>query len=388
MLFLEFFFKNLILKKNKIKKIQSDELIWPLNLSKKIYNGFSSNELQYISDENLIDKNKNLPKKNASTMYWPVELYSFGRCYREWLNLPYWFPLPLYGDHGINPSGVLSDHEKNSKPKSFLTWNTYRAKELKRNSKKEILQITHPWIIFRRSNRIKKKKDSRGTLIFLFHFNPGYQFPKFNYKEYFDELKRLPKRYHPLVICVHNHDIKNKRYLEITKYGLPIISAGETSSPYFVERYYNIISRFSYGTSVYGGSELYYCEELGLKFFIKGENFFSKTKNDRKLFQKLIGCMSSDKTYKDVTQEHLELFSEFPPKKSIFKKIFINKILSLNINVERSRKKLLKYLYIELIRHIHLLPFNILKTFIKRNRNLIFIKILLLLRKKLISYCH
>ena len=158
MFILKHLFKKLILKKKKINKIQPDELLWPLNLSKKIYSGFSSNELQYISDINLIDKNKNLPKKNVATMYWPVELYSFGRCYREWLNLPYWFPFPLYGDHGITNSGLFQDHEKNSKPKSFLTWNTYRVKELRRNSKKEILQIPHPWIIFRRSNRIKKKK--------------------------------------------------------------------------------------------------------------------------------------------------------------------------------------------------------------------------------------
>ena len=182
MFILKYLFKNLILKKKKINKIQPDELLWPLNLSKKIYSGFSSNELQYISDINLIDKNKNLPKKNVATMYWPVELYSFGRCYREWLNLPDWFPLPLYGDHGINPGGLLDDHEKNTKPKIFLTWNTYRAKELRKNSKKKILQIQHPWIIFRRSNSIKKKKDSKGTLIFLFHSSDGYKFSKFNYK--------------------------------------------------------------------------------------------------------------------------------------------------------------------------------------------------------------
>ena len=32
-----------------------------------------------------------------------------------------------------------------------------------------------------------------------------------------------------------------------------------------------MISRFNFATSNRGGSELFYCEELGVKFFLKGK---------------------------------------------------------------------------------------------------------------------
>ena len=145
----------------------SEEKYWPLNLNNKIYDGFSSEELKYISNLNLIDSSIKLPNQDVAALYWQVELYSFGRCYREWLGIPSWCPLPLNGDHGVVHHGLLFPEDLNVRSNVFLTWSKERAKSLIKLYKKKILHITHPWIIFRHLNKIKKKKKFKRNFNFF-----------------------------------------------------------------------------------------------------------------------------------------------------------------------------------------------------------------------------
>ena len=206
---------------------------------------------------------------------------------------------------------------------------------------------------------------------------------KFNFKKYFDELKALPSKYHPLVICVHYHDIKTREHLKLKKFGLPIISVGNSLSPYFVDRFYSIISRFNYGTSNHPGSELLYCEELGLKYFLKG-NVRKKNSTTYKTEFIRNKIIKDDLNIKNV-KEIMLLFKKFPPKKTQRKKKFVSRFLGLNVDKKKSRVIVLNCLLVELLRHIHLLPFNLLKTFIKRNKNFILIKPLIVIKNILVN---
>lgn len=345
------------------KGILKDELLWPSDMAEKIHSGFSDDEIESLCDWGLRGYDRKLPYKSPQWLYWPAELYSFGRCYREWLGLPSWFPLPLYGDHGVAASGELSSHEKISKPKVHLTWFKGRAESLKKNSSsKKILHIPHPWVTFRHRHGFKKKKNACGTLVFFSHSNDGIEIVDYDFEKYFSDLKLLPDEYHPLVICMHRHDVEKKYHLKMRKYGLPIISAGETSSPYFVERFYNMISNFNFATSNSGGSELFYCEEFGVPYFIKGEqptyvNFWHQE-------APLGPLKNTDEMNKNTTFEKIALFSIFPPINSGEKERFVSDILGLDVDVDYAKKELKKLLLVEYARHIPEVMFRLTQSVI------------------------
>ncbi len=324
--------------------------LWPKNLEERIKLGFSDDELELICDWGLGGHDKCLQYKPAKWIYWPVELYSFGRCYRDWLNLPSWIPLPLYGDHGVAWSAELAFHELSSKPKVHLTWYKSRARSLADRKEKYIIHITHPWITYRRKYGINKKADACGTLIFFSHSNDGVEITDYDWESYFGELKKLPDEYQPLVVCMHRHDISKEYHKAIRKYNIPIISAGETSSPYFVDRFYDVISHFKYATSNTGGSELFYCEEFGVKYFIAGKPPAFIDNGDYRLPEGE-DELESQMENAAITKKR-ELFCRFPPVPSVQKDEFVRDVLGLDVNIEESKSQLKKYLIIEYFRHI------------------------------------
>lgn len=350
--------------KMKTNKLLSSDVLWPDALSEKLFSGFSNEELEHICDWGLRGYDKKLPYKPAHWIYWPAELYSFGRCYRDWLGLPSWAPLPIYGDHGVALSGILSPHEIKAKPKVFITWFKDRAESLaKEKQKKDILHIPHPWIPFRKKYKIEKLPDAKGTLVFYSHTNTGIEIVEYDWDQYFSGLKNLPDEYHPLIICMHRHDVEKGYHRHIRKYGLPIISAGETSSPYFVERFYDIVSKFAFATSNSGGSEVFYCEELGLSYFIFGEppKYFNFSSSELP-----IGKMIPRDTVSIKSNElKNELFRQFPPKKSKEKDDFVNRVLGVDMNLEKNKKTLKQLYYREILRHAHSVAINLFITILK-----------------------
>jgi hypothetical protein len=72
-------------------------------------------------------------------------------------------------------------------------------------------------------------------------------------------------------LCIHMHDVRNKLHVHLRKYNLPIFSLGNTSSTLFVDRFYQLIRQFSAGSSPNSASQLYYCAELGLDYYLAGE---------------------------------------------------------------------------------------------------------------------
>jgi len=314
------------------------DLLYPDNLTEKIFSGFSNEELELICDWGLRGYDKKLPYKPAHWMYWPAELYSFGRCYRDWLGIPSWVPLPIYGDHGVALSGQLSPHEIEAKPKVFVTWFKDRAESLAKEKQKDILRIPHPWITFRRKYGFEKFPSAKGTLVFYAHSNSGIEIVDHDWDGYFSELKNLPDEYHPLVICMHRHDVEKGYHRHIRKYELPIISAGETSSPYFVERFYDIISRFQFATSNSGGSELFYCEELGVRYFIYGEKpVYINQGHDQNPFGVLKPQNNLDR---ETGEKKRRLFGQFPPKSNFEKDGFVREILGLDVDEKLAKAQL------------------------------------------------
>jgi len=340
------------MKKNK-------KNFWPPDSLFSINSGFSDVELENLCSENQLFTDNSLTC-SPIWLYWTVEIYSFGKCYREWLGLPKWFPLPLYGDHGVTFSGTYSSHEAKSKPNIHLTWFSNRFESLQLRSSKKVIHIPHPWILYRHRHKIIRQESARGTLIFYSHSNENIEIKNYDWDKYFSDLKNLPQEYHPLSICLHKHDVNKKVHQKIRKYGIPIISAGETSSSLFVDRFYDIASRFKYATSNSGGSDLFICEELGVKYFIFGESPTYFNFGDIEL--PVGGMKPRDDIGKEASLKKYNLFTIGSSSSQMEKKIFVTNVMGLDVDEAKAKTELLAALRKELQRHSVEVFFNILKT--------------------------
>lgn len=227
----------------------------------------TSSTFVYICTDKVDTTIKDSPPR-LPWLFWLTALYSFGRCYRLWLNWPAVLPVPVYGDHGVALSGEFERHEINNKAAYYLSWYNERVNSIKKYNQKQIIYITHPWVIYRRMAGYNFLRESaKGTIVFCPHSIDGVEIIDYDWDNYFHELKSLDVNYKPIVICMHRHDVVKGYHKNIRKYNIPIVSAGETSSPLFVDRFYDIVSNFRYATSPTGGSELFYCEEMGIRYF-------------------------------------------------------------------------------------------------------------------------
>jgi hypothetical protein len=247
-------------------------------------------------------------------------------------------------------SGDFDEHEYRAKPKAHLTWCTRRAESLSgAQTTKKVLRIPHPWISFRRAKGIVKKPSAKGTLIFYTHSNVDTKVIN-DWDKYFEKIQALPDTYHPFVICMHTHDVNKGNHKNLRKYDIPIVSAGETSSPYFVERFYDLISSFSYATSPNGGSELYYCEELDVRYFIFGDSPKTIAEgNDEKKSSKEV---KRSACWLELHDRKIELFRGLPPPKSELRRQFVSQMLSLDMINDTAGAKMKITLAKEYMRHI------------------------------------
>lgn len=200
---------------------------------------------------------------------WTAEVYSFGKCYRKVARYPKIFPLYVYSDHGVALHSNLFPHELNNGCNVHLTWH---PDKVKRNPEvtKRLVYIEHPWISYRRIKGYCRAEKTAGTIVFFTHAAPGVKLEGGDGDDYFSQLRELPLKFHPIVLCLHMHDINSGFYKRLRRHGFPIVTAGNTSSDGFVDNFYRLISRFSYASSQEWGSQVAYCVEFGLPYFLLG----------------------------------------------------------------------------------------------------------------------
>jgi len=249
-------------------KIHHPYSIWPNQEEMNPHEGFDDDYLEFLVGRN-VDDSLSVGSKKSPILYWTSELYGAGKCYREWLNWPYLLPLPFYDDHGPAASLKFAEHEINNSSKFHLTPLLERAQE--NRHLKNIIQAPYPWIPYKKKVGYRKEKDAKGTIVFYPHSNDGIELLDYDWDAYFESLKKLPQDFHPFVLCLHRHDIKKGYHKKLRRYGLPIVTIGESLSPFFVDRFYSMISKFRFATSNTGGSEVFLCEEHGVNFFIYGD---------------------------------------------------------------------------------------------------------------------
>ncbi len=247
---------------------------------------------QGISDIELLKSTKSDIRLMIKSpwLFWPAELYSFGKIYRLKYGFPKLLPLIFYSDHGVTLFDEFDEHEVVNKARYFLTFSKLKFNKNEFDKRKNIKLVEHPYIFYRKLNNFKIKEKAKGTIIFLPHSNPSLENKlDTNLDLYIAQLNQLDKRFKPFTLCIQIHDISKQNLEKLRKYNLPIVSAGNSLHSDFVDQFYEMIASFEFATSSVIGSHTFLCEEFGVKFFVHGNSIeFKKEDNeDLQIYEKL-----------------------------------------------------------------------------------------------------
>lgn len=288
--------------------------------------GMSDDELEFACEPKSTD---------ASTwVHWTSEVYSFGKCLRYWTKYPSFLPLYVYSDHGAGLHSHLSPHEIENTARVYFTWRAIKEQRYKNLTGKKVLQITHPWISYRRMRGISRSKTPSGTLVFYTHSTNEVKWIGHDTEKYFEELRSLPDKFQPVVLCLHMHDINAGLHKSLRRHGFPIVTAGNALSINFVDHFYNIVKNYSFATSQIWGSNVAYCVELGIPYFFLGNRPELVNISDQNLPEG-VAPQYWDKFHEELGKKAEALFRMPIDSVSEEQRAFVESILGLNSRLTR-----------------------------------------------------
>lgn len=248
-----------------------------LNLFEKIVPREISNwMIKKTAKYKLVNKNKifspyliNILKSYTDT-YSDMISYGFHSIIKEYSRFPKYLPLPCHMEHGwTSMSEALPSDLKNNKKVMFV-YSKRRAIAWQKSSDKEVFIMGSPFVLYRKMNKIYQAKDARGTIAFPSHSTKELR-ADFDIKKYCQVLKKIPKDYQPVTMCLHYLDISRGIDLLYKREGFDTITAGDKNNINFAKNFYNILRKHKYATSNEIGSYTFYAVEMGLPFFILGD---------------------------------------------------------------------------------------------------------------------
>lgn len=207
----------------------------------------------------------------APWVTWESENCGLGKAFRETAFYPKILPLFIASDHGVHWESRCWQNEIDAPAPYYFSWNQKKSMRMSGEHAKKSFHVPHPWLSYRRKKFPSLAADRKGTLVFFPHSNDTTNPVFSNLDKYFADLKALPEKYHPIVICLSFHDVRKGLHQKFRKYSIPLVTVGVSNSQRFVDRFYGLIREFRYATSPTIGSHLFYCVEAGIPFFLYGE---------------------------------------------------------------------------------------------------------------------
>lgn len=231
------------------------------------YKGYCEQDLLALCDD------KTAHRGFAKWLYWPSEVYSFGKLIREYGFYPPFLPLNVYSNHGTTgyyEQCGIPDHELNNDAFCMFCFDDKNTKYYNENARKQCYTLYSPYVFYRRIKNINMLTTACGTLSFPAHTTPDTENLS-NINEYIKQLKSLPEKFQPVCVCLHYHDINKKEYKIYQESNIPVYTVGSPFDIRFSQRFYNILKNFKYTTSNMVGSYTYYSIEMNIPFFIHGK---------------------------------------------------------------------------------------------------------------------
>lgn len=245
----------------------------------ELYEKISNLEHSVPKNTDHLKNNHVIPRNNYVKRYPEICLmigtYGSNHVIRQSSLWPDDVPLPIGIQHSYDSSGdVRNDFRRNilqhfwvygEREENFLL-------EHKEGNPQHIWKCGHPCLYLPKSDSITRN----GTLAMPKH-GAGSHSPV-HLDKYFKLLCTLPTIFHPITVCLTNHDLQHAKIAR--DLGLNCLTMGDGEG-LFYEYQREVMQRYEYVTSNYNGSPMWLSLHWGCKFFYLGEpaEMFNSTKN-------------------------------------------------------------------------------------------------------------
>jgi hypothetical protein len=215
--------------------------------------------------------------------YTEAQIYGLNIIIKEYAKFPKILPLPCHMEHGWTPAVDAEPGDLAIEKPLMLVFSERRALAWKRKSAVPVVVISAPFVCFRNMRHITKKDDAKGTVVFPSHSTLSLD-SKFDIKSFCNELKALPKEFHPITICLFWFDYIKESADIYREAGFSVVTAGSkiNNSLDFVKNYYKILSSHNYAASNEVGSYTFYAVEMDIPFFLVGKTPVLEMKKGKK----------------------------------------------------------------------------------------------------------
>ncbi len=272
-----------------------------------------------------------------------ASLYGMKKILFDYLSISNDLPQSFYLDHGV----PLYDEKRplNAKilktrfPLVLLT-NEDQLKLYKDHlANKTTMLVGALFPKYRQMNQLHPQPDRVGTIVFPSHSTLQVDVVQ-GWSDYAQQLKKLPDHFHPITVCLYWVDVLKGRHIIFEQEGLEVMTMGHFSRQDFAHKFYSTVQHFRYACSNEYGSYLPYCVEMGIPFFIYGNQFVNQNVSQHNYYPEGRFTYSQAmglNAYDQVRQ--LFALNESQPVINAQQRRFVEHILGLGHPIDKHRLK-------------------------------------------------
>jgi FkbM family methyltransferase len=290
--------------------------------------------------------------------------YSLGKWLKEYGYYPDSLPLCTYMDHGMTFFDKIPDHELENDAPLIFKFSPRLVEIYKKVSDKPVYNVMNPTIHYRKTNKIEKSPDARGSLFFPGHSTPDID-DLTDWDGFIDQFSQIPEEFHPIDICLHPVDMNKGLDKVFKRRGYKVFTAGDSSYASFVENFYNILNNYKFTISNLLGSYTFYSVEMGIPFSLFGNEPNYLNKGDRNVEK---GSYESFK-YQPTYQKARQLFSGFHSVITPEQADFVDFELGKKTTISRTKASYLLYKALFLYLKKHPEHFSFIKNAVSMHIN-------------------
>lgn len=201
-----------------------------------------------------------------------MQLYGFNKIIKDYAKYPKILPLPCHMEHGWSAESHPPITDMAIDKPLMLVFSKRRVEVWKKKSSTPVAIMGSPFTHYKNIHKITQKPDAKGTIVFPSH-STLYVKNKFSRKEFCKKLKKLPKEFQPITVCLFYLDYIDPVSEIYRKMGFKVVTTGSklNNSLSFVKNFYDILSNNKYAASNDVGSYTFYAIDMGLPFFLIGD---------------------------------------------------------------------------------------------------------------------
>lgn len=184
--------------------------------------------------------------------------------------------------HGWYADGPVACDLNNSRMKEMFIWSKRLHDDWVAMNPTPCHIAGSPFARYRRHMGITQNFDAKGTIVYPSH-SIASQKALYDIDDYCAKLNALPEHFKPFTVCLHPHDVRKYGMdKEYEKRGFKTVCAGLDRTRPFYEVFYDLLKAHKYSTSNEPGSYLLYAVEMGIPFFMLGEQSVLETSGFKK----------------------------------------------------------------------------------------------------------